>query len=217
MEVAKSVTCTFIWDLFPFFTRKAYSYRQVDANAENIYLLNSFRWSYFYRTNNPENSPRIMEINFYFGSMSFSMSVNSSWVLAWPIRHQRRNKRSSGQWHCYADRNLNISDRIWNAAHDVCRLFMGRTTAWVYEKLLPTYLTLNKQKKVFQKTYFSNISKIFRHICADRSKISGTFFGPLVLICASLVKARCSPIISLNCANIQHCANLLSFKECASF
>lgn len=175
-----------------------------------------FRWSYFYRINSPENSPHVMEMNFYFGSMSFFMSVNSSWILSWPIRHQRKKKMSSGQWHCYADRNLNISERIRNAVHDVCRLFMGRTAAWVYEKLLHTYLTLNK-KKVFQKTYFSNISKIFRHICADRSKISGTFFGPLVLICASLVKARCSPIISLYCANIQHFANLLSFKERASF
>lgn len=188
----------------------------MDANAENIYLPNSFRWSYFYRNNNPENSPYLMEIKFYFGSISFFMSVNSSWILSWPIRHQRRKKRGHQACGTVADRNLSISERIRNAAHDECPLFLGRTTAWIYKKLLLTCLTLNKKKKVLKETYFSNISKIFRHICADRSKISVTLFGPLVLICASLVKARCSPMISLNLSNIRLCVNLLSFKEYAS-
>ena len=187
----------------------------MDANAENIYLPNCVRWSYFYRINRPENSPHFVEMNFYFGFMSFFTSVNSSWILSWPIRHQRRKKRSSGQWHFYAVLNLSISERIRNATYDKCRLFLGRTTAWIYEKLLPTYLTLNKKKKVFKNIYFGYITKIF-DICADRNKISGNLFGLLVLICASLVKARCSPIISLNCANTQHCANLLFFKEWTS-
>jgi hypothetical protein len=66
---------------------------------------------------------------------------------------KRRKKRSSGQWHFYAVLSLSISERIRNATHDKCRLFLGRTTAWIYEKLLPTYLTLNKIKKKYFKKF----------------------------------------------------------------